>query len=132
MDSRYPPQEALRSLARQGRYLVIGFASGDIPAFPANIAGHHGEIRRPIAVVPTRGLFESHRFRWLDPYGLGGRRERRRELFANHVGLQVDRALILSGPVPGPFRPEAARGGCGSIWIPALVAQWIEHRPPEP
>jgi NADPH2:quinone reductase len=31
-------QEALRSLARQGRYLVIGFASGDIPAFPANIA----------------------------------------------------------------------------------------------
>jgi NADPH2:quinone reductase len=31
-------QEAFRSLARQGRYLVIGFASGDIPAFPANIA----------------------------------------------------------------------------------------------
>jgi len=31
-------QEAFRSLARQGRYLVVGFASGDIPAFPANIA----------------------------------------------------------------------------------------------
>lgn len=31
-------QDAFRSLARQGRYLVIGFASGDIPAFPANIA----------------------------------------------------------------------------------------------
>lgn len=31
-------QEAFRSLSRQGRYLVIGFASGDIPAFPANIA----------------------------------------------------------------------------------------------
>ncbi|MFC1688751.1 NADPH:quinone oxidoreductase family protein [Pseudomonadota bacterium] len=30
--------QAFRSLAWQGRYLVIGFASGDIPAFPANIA----------------------------------------------------------------------------------------------
>jgi NADPH2:quinone reductase len=29
---------ALRSLAWQGRYLVIGFACGDIPEFPANIA----------------------------------------------------------------------------------------------
>lgn len=29
---------ALKSLAWQGRYLVIGFASGDIPALPANIA----------------------------------------------------------------------------------------------
>ncbi len=31
-------QQALRSLAWHGRYLVIGFASGDIPEFPANIA----------------------------------------------------------------------------------------------
>jgi NADPH2:quinone reductase len=31
-------QEALRSLAWHGRYLVIGFACGDIPDFPANIA----------------------------------------------------------------------------------------------
>jgi len=31
-------QAALRSLAWHGRYLVIGFASGEIPAFPANIA----------------------------------------------------------------------------------------------
>ena len=31
-------QQAFRSLAWHGRYLVIGFASGDIPAFPANIA----------------------------------------------------------------------------------------------
>ncbi|MEM9301141.1 MAG: NADPH:quinone oxidoreductase family protein [Pseudomonadota bacterium] len=31
-------QAALRSLAWQGRYLVIGFASGTIPQFPANIA----------------------------------------------------------------------------------------------
>lgn len=31
-------QEALRSLAWHGRYLVIGFASGQIPSFPANIA----------------------------------------------------------------------------------------------
>ena len=31
-------QEALRTLAWHGRYLVIGFASGDIPKFPANIA----------------------------------------------------------------------------------------------
>jgi NADPH2:quinone reductase len=31
-------QTALRSLAWHGRYLVIGFASGEIPAFPANIA----------------------------------------------------------------------------------------------
>jgi NADPH2:quinone reductase len=31
-------QLALRSLAWQGRYLVIGFASGEIPAFPVNIA----------------------------------------------------------------------------------------------
>ena len=31
-------QMALRSLAWQGRYLVIGFACGDIPQFPANIA----------------------------------------------------------------------------------------------
>lgn len=31
-------QQALRSLTWHGRYLVIGFASGDIPAFPANIA----------------------------------------------------------------------------------------------
>ncbi len=31
-------QQALRSLAWQGRYLVIGFASGEIPNFPANIA----------------------------------------------------------------------------------------------
>ncbi len=29
--------DALKSLAWQGRYLVIGFASGDIPAFPANL-----------------------------------------------------------------------------------------------
>jgi len=29
---------AMRSLAWQGRHLVIGFASGDIPEFPANIA----------------------------------------------------------------------------------------------
>jgi NADPH2:quinone reductase len=31
-------QMAFRSLARKGRYLVIGFASGEIPAFEANIA----------------------------------------------------------------------------------------------
>jgi NADPH2:quinone reductase len=31
-------QQALRSLAWHGRYLVVGFAGGDIPAFPANIA----------------------------------------------------------------------------------------------
>lgn len=31
-------QMALRSLAWHGRYLVIGFASGDIPDLPANIA----------------------------------------------------------------------------------------------
>ena len=31
-------QLALRSLAWHGRYLVIGFACGDIPQFPANIA----------------------------------------------------------------------------------------------
>jgi NADPH2:quinone reductase len=30
--------EAYRALAWQGRYLVVGFASGDIPAFAANIA----------------------------------------------------------------------------------------------
>jgi NADPH2:quinone reductase len=29
---------ALRSLAWHGRYLVIGFACGEIPDFPANIA----------------------------------------------------------------------------------------------
>lgn len=31
-------QQALRGLAWHGRYLVVGFASGDIPKFPANIA----------------------------------------------------------------------------------------------
>jgi NADPH2:quinone reductase len=31
-------QAAYRSLAWQGRYLVIGFANGEIPSFPANIA----------------------------------------------------------------------------------------------
>ena len=31
-------QMALRSLAWHGRYLVIGFACGEIPSFPANIA----------------------------------------------------------------------------------------------
>ena len=31
-------EQAFRSLAWQGRYLVVGFASGDIPCFPANIA----------------------------------------------------------------------------------------------
>ena len=31
-------QQALRALGWHGRYLVIGFASGDIPNFPANIA----------------------------------------------------------------------------------------------
>lgn len=31
-------QQALRSLAWHGRYLVIGFACGDIPKLPANIA----------------------------------------------------------------------------------------------
>ena len=31
-------EQALRSLAWHGRFLVIGFASGDIPEFPANIA----------------------------------------------------------------------------------------------
>ncbi len=31
-------QQALRGLAWHGRYLVIGFASGEIPNFPANLA----------------------------------------------------------------------------------------------
>lgn len=31
-------QQALRSLGWHGRYLVVGFAAGDIPNFPANIA----------------------------------------------------------------------------------------------
>lgn len=31
-------QQALRALAWHGRYLVVGFASGSIPEFPANIA----------------------------------------------------------------------------------------------
>ena len=30
-------EQALRSIARGGRYLVIGFASGSIPSFPANL-----------------------------------------------------------------------------------------------
>ncbi len=33
-----PAQQALRSLAWHGRYLVIGFACGEIPRFPANVA----------------------------------------------------------------------------------------------
>ncbi len=31
-------QQALRATGWHGRYLVIGFACGDIPKFPANIA----------------------------------------------------------------------------------------------
>ena len=31
-------QQALRGLAWHGRFLVIGFASGDIPSFKANLA----------------------------------------------------------------------------------------------
>lgn len=31
-------EQALRGTAWQGRYLVVGFASGDIPKFPANLA----------------------------------------------------------------------------------------------
>ena len=31
-------QQALRSLAWHGRHLIVGFASGDIPQLPANIA----------------------------------------------------------------------------------------------
>ena len=31
-------EQALRALSWHGRYLVIGFASGDIPKFPANLA----------------------------------------------------------------------------------------------
>lgn len=31
-------QQALRGLGWHGRYLVVGFASGEIPSFPANIA----------------------------------------------------------------------------------------------
>jgi NADPH2:quinone reductase len=31
-------EQAYRALAWHGRYLVIGFASGDIPKFPINIA----------------------------------------------------------------------------------------------
>ena len=31
-------QQALRATAWHGRYLVIGFASGEIPKFPANLA----------------------------------------------------------------------------------------------
>jgi NADPH2:quinone reductase len=31
-------QQALRGLAWHGRFLVVGFASGDIPKFPANLA----------------------------------------------------------------------------------------------
>lgn len=31
-------QVGLRSMAINGRYLVVGFASGDIPSFPANLA----------------------------------------------------------------------------------------------
>lgn len=31
-------KEALRALAWHGRYLVVGFASGEIPQFPANLA----------------------------------------------------------------------------------------------
>lgn len=31
-------EEALRALAWHGRYLVVGFASGEIPRFPANLA----------------------------------------------------------------------------------------------
>ncbi|MDX1509672.1 MAG: zinc-binding dehydrogenase, partial [Woeseiaceae bacterium] len=30
--------QAMRGLAWHGRYLVVGFASGDIPSFPANLA----------------------------------------------------------------------------------------------
>ena len=30
-------EQALRAIARGGRYLVIGFASGTIPNFPANL-----------------------------------------------------------------------------------------------
>jgi NADPH2:quinone reductase len=30
-------EQALRAIARSGRYLVIGFASGTIPSFPANL-----------------------------------------------------------------------------------------------
>lgn len=30
-------EQALRSIAWKGRYLVVGFASGDIPQFPANL-----------------------------------------------------------------------------------------------
>jgi NADPH2:quinone reductase len=31
-------EQALRSCGWQARYLVVGFASGDIPEFPANLA----------------------------------------------------------------------------------------------
>lgn len=31
-------EPALRSIAREGRYLVVGFAAGDIPKIPLNLA----------------------------------------------------------------------------------------------
>ena len=31
-------EPAFRSLAKEGRYLVVGFAGGRIPALPANLA----------------------------------------------------------------------------------------------
>ncbi len=73
-------QPALRALAWHGRYLVIGFASGDILAFPANIAllkeasiigakrhlsrgsghcdtGHQNRHRSPVQFSPQQPVF---------------------------------------------------------------------------
>jgi len=48
------PRAALRSIAWEGRFLVIGFAAGDIPKMPLNLAPSQ-RVRYSRCVLGARG-----------------------------------------------------------------------------
>ena len=59
-------EPAVRSMAMKGRYLVVGFAAGDIPKFPLNLILHgdiniHKHVILGLGLAPTVNLLDTKR-----------------------------------------------------------------------
>lgn len=101
-------EPAFRSIAWRGRYLVVGFASGDIPALPLNLA-----LLKGASIV---GVFWGEFAKREPKANMAGLRQLGEWLMAGKIKPRISRTYTLD-EVPDALRDMAARQVVGKIVV---------------
>ncbi|WP_416897074.1 MAG: NADPH:quinone oxidoreductase family protein [Minwuia sp.] len=101
-------ETARRSLAWEGRYLVIGFAGGDIPQFPAN----HVLVKNYSVVGVHWGVYHQHRRDVIET----AHEDILRRYAAGEIRPAIARTLTLDG-IPEALEALEARSVAGRLVV---------------